>query len=71
LVSASRGLALSENYTVLKISRRAFDEIKQRMEEAGHDGAFYSDANVGECIDMHGIAIALGLYPKLPERNGH
>jgi hypothetical protein len=56
---------MSENYTVLKLSRLAFDEIKQRLKESGQDDRFYDDANEGELIDMHGIALAIHILPDL------
>jgi hypothetical protein len=60
--------AVDHNYVILKVSRRAFEEIKTRMQDAGLDEAFYSDANDGEVIDMHGTGICLGILPDIPPK---
>lgn len=44
---------MSHTYSILEISQAAFNEIKQKLEEAGYLHVFH-----GEAIDMHGIAVA-------------
>ena len=39
-------------YAVLEISREAYEEITEKLNEAGHSEAFVDDL-----IDMHGIAL--------------
>jgi hypothetical protein len=50
-------LNLTRTFTVLRISRPAFDKIKAKLEKAGYDHAFIEED--GETlIDMNGIALA-------------
>jgi hypothetical protein len=48
----------THTYVILELSAPAFDEIKQKLEEAGYQHAFHSDSREGIVIDMHGIAVA-------------
>lgn len=41
-------------YVIMELSPAAYDEIAQKMREAGYDHVFNED---GE-IDMHGIAVS-------------
>lgn len=43
----------THTYAVLKVSQSAYDEIRQKLQTAAYDHAFYSDG----IIDMQGIAI--------------
>lgn len=45
----------THTYAVLELSALAYNEIKEKLKEAGYDHAFMDN---GE-IDMHGIGIAL------------
>lgn len=44
---------MTHTYALLEISQAAYDEIRQKLREAGYQHAFGDD---GE-IDMHGIAV--------------
>jgi hypothetical protein len=44
---------MSHTYAILTVSRRTFDEIKQKLRAAKYDQAFVDV----ETLDMHGIAL--------------
>ena len=44
---------MSHTYAVLKVTKRAYQEIRAKLEQAGYDQAFHDN----EIVDMHGIAI--------------
>lgn len=44
-------------YAILELSDAAFQEIKQKLEEAGYQDQFHEDEG-RIAIDMHGIAVA-------------
>ncbi len=46
----------THSYAILKVSRAAFDEIRQLLESAGYSDQFDMDEE-GDLIDMHGIAL--------------
>ena len=43
----------THTYAVMKISKKAFDEIAQKLKDAGYAHSFINSNE----IDMHGIAI--------------
>lgn len=43
----------THTYVIMELSKHAYDEIAEKMREAGYDHAFGED---GE-IDMHGLAV--------------
>lgn len=45
---------LTHTYSILPISKQAYDEIKKKLEEAGYQEQFHGDR-----IDMNGLAIAV------------
>src|SRR5262245_44629824 len=47
----------THTYSILEISRSAYDEIKDKLIEAGYQHAVMKEGE-REVIDMHGIAIA-------------
>ena len=47
---------MSYTYAVLRISKSSYDEIRQKLAEAGCEQAFHKDGS-DEVIDMHGIAL--------------
>lgn len=50
-------MASTHTYTVLPVSSQAFQEIKEKLEEAGYDHAIqHTDGDL--VIDMHGIALS-------------
>lgn len=49
---------MTYTYSILKISSAAYEEIKQKLEDAGYSDQFHEDRNYGIVIDMHGIALA-------------
>lgn len=48
---------MTHTYVELELSPAAYDEIRQKLEEAGYEHAFNDEAT----IDMHGIAVTLEL----------
>lgn len=50
-------MTATHTYTVLVISRAAFDEIRARLTESGYPD-LHQDADFGAVIDMHGLALA-------------
>ena len=44
-------------YAILKVSKALYDEIRQKLAEAGYQDQFYENGVGLECIDMTGIAI--------------
>lgn len=44
---------MSHTYSVLPVSKRTYDEIKEALAEAQYTHAFHDDG----IIDLHGIAI--------------
>lgn len=46
---------MSHTYVVLEVSKAAFEEIREKLKEAGYEHAFHD-----ELIDMHGIALREG-----------
>jgi len=51
---------MTHTYVLLEISQDAFDEVEDKLREAGYDHAFV-DGN----IDMHGLALTCGDPPKV------
>lgn len=49
---------MTYTYAILAVSRAVYTEVRKRLAELGYDQAFHDDANGGEVIDMHGIALA-------------
>lgn len=47
---------MTHTYAILGISSAAYQEIKEKLEAAGHDHVFHDDGNK-VVIDMHGIAL--------------
>jgi hypothetical protein len=47
---------MTHTYTLMEVSRAAFDEIKAKMLKAGYEHAVHDD---WATLDMHGIALAL------------
>lgn len=52
-LKTSRRLTSTHTYVIMELSPAAYDEIAQKMREAGYDHVFGED---GE-IDMYGIAV--------------
>ena len=50
-------------YAVLEISREAYREIRDKLQQAGYESQI-EDRPAGEIIDMHGLAIRI-------DRNGN
>lgn len=48
---------MSHTYAVLEVSKATFDEVRQKLKEAGYEHAFHEDLFHDEVIDMHGIAL--------------
>ena len=46
---------MTHTYVELELSPAAYDEIRQKLEEAGYKHAFIDEAT----IDMHGIAVII------------
>ena len=46
----------THTYAILEVSPAAYQEIRAKLEAAGHEQAFH-DEDDGEVIDMHGIAL--------------
>lgn len=44
---------MTHGYSILELSRPAFDEIRRKLKEAGYEHAFEGE----DTIDMHGIAV--------------
>ena len=47
---------VTHTYVTLEVSAAAFDEIKQKLEDAGYDHTFMDSGG----IDMHGLALVTG-----------
>ena len=47
----------THTYAILDLSPEAYQEIRAKLLEAGHEHAIEGD-EAGEVIDMHGIAIS-------------
>ena len=47
---------MTYTYSILEISKAAFEEIQIKLEEAGYHQAFHNDDDE-LLIDMHGIAL--------------
>ena len=45
-------------YVVMPLSEAAFEEIRNKMVEAGYNHVFKDSGYHGTVIDMHGIAVA-------------
>jgi hypothetical protein len=50
---------VSRTYAIMELSQDAYDEISEKLTEAGYDQAFHHDASHGTVIDMHGLAVAV------------
>lgn len=50
--------AMTHTYTILELSRSAYDEIKTKLQDVGYDHAFHQNEAGEPHIDMHGIAVA-------------
>ena len=48
---------MTHTYIILRISKRAFNEIKKKLADAGYEHTFHQE-NGETVIDMHGIAVA-------------
>jgi len=49
---------MTHTYAILEVSSAAYKEIKDKLEAAGYQHAFYDDRDGdGIIIDMHGIAL--------------
>ena len=48
----------TRTYVCLPLSKAAFEEIQDKMKEAGYNHAFSESTYHGTVIDMHGIAVA-------------
>ena len=44
---------MTYTYAILEVSKEAYDEIKEKLKEAGYQDAFGEEG----IIDMHGIAL--------------
>ena len=49
---------MSYTYAILEVSQAAYDEIRQKLEQAGYQHAFHRESD-GEVVDMHGIALRI------------
>ncbi len=50
---------MTHTYAILKVSRKTYREIKEKLEAAGYQHAFHDDGDEdGVVIDMHGIGLA-------------
>ena len=62
---------MTYTYALLPVSQRTYDEIAEKLRDAGYDQAFQEDTSLtslnGQVIDMHGIALSLADEPT-PER---
>ena len=62
---------MNYTYALLAVSESTYNEIAEKLREAGYDQAFHQDATLtslnGQVIDMHGIALSLSDEPT-PER---
>jgi len=48
---------VTHTYAILDVSSAAYEEIRQKLAEAGYEHAFNDDGDGRECIDMHGVAL--------------
>jgi len=53
-------LRQTHTYSILNVSQTTFDEIKNILLAAGYGDMIRDDGN-GSVIDMHGIALKVGL----------
>jgi hypothetical protein len=62
---------MTHTYAVLEISRKAYDEIHAKLEDAGYQHAFIHEDEGRDVIDMHGIAVkaAREMAPKRHRKN--
>lgn len=44
---------MTYTFALMQVSKATYDEIKQKLEEAGYGHAIHDDGN----LDMHGIAL--------------
>lgn len=56
---------MTYTYAILEISDAAYQEIKQKLTDAGYEHAFHEDV-----IDMHGIAVKSST-PAKPKKKEH
>lgn len=49
--------ATTHTYVLMPVSKRTYNEIKQKLKAAGHDQAI-QQGDDGIVLDMHGIALS-------------
>ena len=56
---------MTYTYVILEVSQSTYDEIGEKLRDAGYDQAFHEDDSSlnGIVIDMHGIALAMADEP--------
>lgn len=54
---------MSHTYAVLELSAAAYDEIANKLKEAGYDHAFDIQSDGRVVIDMHGIGVTAEKAP--------
>ena len=55
---------MTHTYALMEVSQNTFDEIKQKLQEAGYTHAILRE-EPNEHLDMHGIALALERKPRV------
>jgi histidinol phosphatase-like PHP family hydrolase len=64
---AMRGLGQpTRTYATMDVSKAVFDEVKQKLLDAGYDHAIL---NNGKTLDMNGIALEVPTEPESPDIN--
>lgn len=48
---------MTYTYAILEVSKQTYNEIKDKLLEAGYGTAIHKESNGKEVIDMHGIAL--------------
>lgn len=54
----------THTYVTMEVSAKAYDEIKQKLLDAGYDHAITGQGREKDVIDMHGIALQREAPPK-------
>lgn len=49
-------LRVTHTYAILKLSKTAYEEIREKLVKAGYDDQFHGEEGK-ETIDMHGIGV--------------
>lgn len=61
---------MTHTYALLSVSSACYKEIRDLLAKSGYQHAFHRDAESGECIDMHGIALVVAEEPVVEKPRG-